>query len=400
MNEISPIENRYMGLMRGLDHFTRDRFAVEIKDHDYAPGHDVSLPQHHSLVGFQRELNKLYDDVDGHVMNSEAIRRNIESTSHVIDAIPYALTSDGVGKTDFPDYVERVMGIRPEEIPEEELSEQREEVAGALAELGFEYSDEDREKFHNEYAVPAKQLESTVLRLAGVTRDDIIEAAGSQALYGIEEPKINTVNVSDTWQGYFGTEDKKFFIDININPILRINELEERVVLDHERGHALSAATSKLRIASGELSPAMGMLLCQSPVYSQEEVIARAIERYTLGEQPGDLAGYLYPAMRYENNVGTNMILKANTGMDAKEVFDYGRERLPFEEPEKTRKFVEMITKNLVFKTVFAVDSVAMEAGERIAALSDTERRTELTRLCAGPVDIDELLDSGFAVAS
>lgn len=55
-----------------------------------------------------------------------------------------------------------------------------------------------------------------------------------------------------------------------------------------------------------------------------------------------------------------------------------------------------MITKNLIFKTVFAVDSKAMELGDRIAAMPDTERHSVLARLCAEPVDTDELLDIGL----
>lgn len=235
MSEISPIENRYMGLMRSLDGFTRDKFGIEIIDHDYAPDHDNGLPGYHSLVGFQRELGKLHDDVDGRVMNPEAIRRNIESTSNVIYALPYAVTENSIGDLSLPDYAQKTMGIKPEEISESELAEQREEVEQAAAKLGYEYKEEERERFHAEHSVPAEQLESTVLKLAKVTCDDLIEAAGEKALEDIEEPEVNTVNVADTWEGYFGAKDKKFSIDINTNPIIRISELGERLVLDHER---------------------------------------------------------------------------------------------------------------------------------------------------------------------
>jgi hypothetical protein len=394
MSEISPIENRYMGLMRGLDSFSRDKFDVEIIDHDYAPDHDPELQPYYSLIDYRRELDKLYGEIPDDARSAEAMRRNIESTDLVIDTIPGSVVPGGSSNMAFPDYVERAMSVRPEMVPEKHLRKQKREVAKAAGRLGYRYMPKDREAFNNEHAIPAEQMGNKILELAGVSRNDLVAAASNQALEDIEEPRIEPVNEEGTWQGFFGTDNKKLVIQINKNPLIKNSGLGVRAALLHERAHALSAGVSKLRVATGELSPAMGFLLCSSPMYFQEEVIARAAEEYMLAAQEDGFAKYLYKSVEYENDVGNNMILMANTGYGEEEVIEYGLSHLPYEEPDKIKQDVQMYTKKLVYKTVFAIDSKAIELGREIAAMPDEQRYGVIGKLCQKPLGVNELVST------
>jgi hypothetical protein len=390
MVEISAAENRYMGLMRGLDELSRQPFDAEIIDHDYAPDHDSAFISRRSLSGFKREFDKLYDEIPDSTGNTDFMRRNIESAGTVVDVMCGRLA---IGEDlDLPDFVERTMCVRPKMTPEKTLRKQKKQVAEAISNLGFRYEPQERESFDKTFAMSTKQIAGKVVELAEVTRNDLAETAGDQALEGIEAPAIKPVNDPDTWLGYFGTEDKRLFIKMNTNPLLQISELEERVALVHERAHAMSAGTSKLRIATGELSPAAGFLPYFSPAYFQEETIARAAEEYILSRQSGDLARYLYKKTGYENAVRANIILKANDKQNTDDVLEYGVDKLPYDKPEKIEKFVEMVTKKLVYKTVFLVDSQAIRLGREIAAMPDKRRHSVIATLCQGPLGISEFV--------
>ncbi len=392
---MTRIENRYIGVMRGLDVLARSSFGVEVIDHDYAPDHDPQFHSSKSLVGYQRELDRLYDEIPDEAKDWEFMRRNIESTDAVITAIPLDIAPGGASLIPLPEYVELTMGVRPEIIPEKTLRKQKSQAAKALGRLGYDYEPDAREEFHSEYAIPGEQMRQKVLELADISREDLLQAAGSEALSGAEEPLIKPVESSDTWQGYFGTDEKRNFkIEMNTNPLLNLSETEERVALVHERAHALSSATSKQRIDSGELSPAAGLVLCASPMYFQEEVIARAVEEYMLRNQNDDFAEYVRLNNKYKGSVGHNMILMANSGYNTSEVVEYASERLPMEKRAKIQQDVQMYTKKLVYKTVFAVDSKAIELGQEIAALPDERRQAVIASLCQGPLNMSDLISS------
>lgn len=392
MSEISPSENRYMELMRGLDTFSRDSFDVEVVDHDFAPDHEPTQQPPQSLEGYRRELDRLYGDITDDTAGARFMRRNIESADIALQAVAGRLPEE---LSSFPDYVEQVMGVRPEMATEEEISEHSKATAQAVSRLGYDYEAEQREAFHSNFAIKSEEMTGKVMELAGVSRDDLVKAVGQEALVGVEEPYIEVVEDKYTWQGYFGTdENKQFMIKMNANPLLKISETEERVALVHERAHGLSSATSKARILAGELSPVIGIVPCFSPVYFQEEVIARSVENHMLYNQSDPRADFVLKSNRYSNIVAHNMILMANDGFAEDEVTAYGQNHLPFEDPEKVKNSAEMFARKLVYKTVFSIDTEAIRLGQTIGSLPGGERESLIINLCEKPADPYTLIDS------
>lgn len=392
--EVSPIANQYIGTMRELNGFSKENFDVEIIDHDFAFDHQhESSMEHHSMDGFQSELDKLHGQITDDEMDGEFLRRNIESTLIAADFISEKKV---IGKdSDYPSYVESVMEHKPEMVPEEDIRRQRKELEELVASLGYKFDPGDRDAFNLRYTIAPEEMQSAIEQMIGPGMDDIAEATGTDTLDELEQPLITVDDMHDTWQAYFGTtKDRKFEAIFNSSPMLSISRIAARAGVDHELTHWFSSATSKLKIVQGKLNPALGVVLAMSPLYFQEETAARATEEYILAKEAGKdtFATYIYKYMKYSNDVSNNMRILANSGHSRREVVDYAIERLPFEKPEKLKKETDGYFDNLLYKTVFTVDTEAIRLGRRIASLPEKERQAAITRLCAGPLAVSNFL--------
>lgn len=395
--EITPIADRYLETMRGLDQFSRDNFDVEIIDHDFAPEHESLESPSGSLEGFARHIDHIIDEIPENEQDGQAMRRNLQSTRLALDVLSGKVK---IGEDiDYLDYIEQTMGVRPKMTPEtakdgpDSLEEQRQSIEKLVEGLGYSYTPQDRDAFNSAFAIHPDAMQSTVESMVAPSKEHLASLVGSALLKGLDNIDVEVIQHPSMWQAYFGTtERRKFIAQFNANPVLTFSALEEHEAVVHELAHGVSSTHKQELIDEGKLSPAMGILPVFSPAYFQDEVGARAAEESLLAKDLSPFAEYVLKATKYKVDVNTNMMIMANSGSSVEEVAEYGISHMPFDNPDKFKTDANDYAENLVYRTVFAVDSEAVRAGRRIAALPEDERRASLIKLFSGPVETSELL--------
>jgi hypothetical protein len=374
--------------MRELDEFVKgltggSEYPNQIIDHDFAPAH-TPLPQTPgSLAGFDRELERLRGEISPVERSAEGMIQALDAAQKVIAVEAGSLV---IGENiAYEDFVKAVIGAKPETSTAEELEEQKEAIAAVVSRMGYKYDASDRERFLQDQAIVADVIEEAVLGLDAVTDADLAEAVGDAQLQGLDRPRLIVEHVKDPYQGYFGIDEEgRDFIRANSNPVLTMSSMDYRAMLDHEKGHAFSTGSKRRAIKSEEISPTVGVVPVFSSRYMLEEVIARSVEEYNLAKitrAGGDYEEYVYRNIKYINDVSINMMVMANSGYSAEEVAVYGSEYLPFEEPGKIKDTVDMYKDGLIYKSVFAIDSQAIELGRSIAGLPEKQRRNLIGRV-------------------
>ncbi|HVV66673.1 MAG TPA: hypothetical protein VHB72_01215 [Candidatus Saccharimonadales bacterium] len=401
MSEISPITNRYLGVMRSA-HKTTEVFGIPLIDTDLAPSHAPFGPENGSIHGFSRRLSELAEDIDDDEPLGGFMKHNIYAA---LLAMPVLSGKLRIGHDiEYADFVEHTTGIRPEMTPEssddpaiESLAVQRYGIEEAVARLGFSFRPEDRSAFHAAYAMDPESTEDTVTSLVEKSKRAVGKIIGNTIL---QDEGMISVNIGDfgaSWQAYASADEhQNLFADINVNPSFNLSAAEEELIVSHELAHLASFAIKKSALANGDLHPAAALVLAFSSMYPQQEVIARVAEAEVVSAQGEDpLFQFLAKHGRYTVDVGVNMMLFANSGASKEEVEEYGAAHLPFHDPERIKQQAKDFADNLLFKTVFAVDSEVLRIAQRIAAMPVKEKQSLLQRMCIEPLSPAELRSLG-----
>ncbi|MBI3486029.1 hypothetical protein HY025_03740 [Candidatus Daviesbacteria bacterium] len=276
----------------------------------------------------------------------------------------------------FEDYVENLVGIRPEIISDGEIKKQQNLCKKLLKQQGYSLTLEGLQKFTQDTTIPSKQLKDRFAHLEKEFGPKILNWLNLNF-------KLNyTKKIIDKdvyWYCYIHTDlQGKIILEFNINKrhIWRAGDLE--ILVLHELfSHAIQGSSWKEQIKKGRLDKVKGLTSVFTPeVFCQEGI--------------GDTLWLFYPEQIYSDiailnvNLGTlfryvanNAYIMVNHGEDIEKCFQYIDQFLPgYRSKESIVKNLAEIKSHPLYRAYIYVYGIAEYYFRKIAEkLNDEQKR-------------------------
>jgi hypothetical protein len=241
------------------------------------------------------------------------------------------------------EYVENIIGVSPQLIPEEEIQKQRKIMEGLLREVGHNHEEEDATDFVSKLIISKNDAEKEIKQCEEILIPLFLEVLEIGDLRF--QHKIQFVESRDYWKGWATTTPEgTFLLRYNFHPINRWYRGDVEALTVHEVcGHFIRAMLLKKGIENGELNPVLGITTVQEPRVFIDEGVADALA-YFLPEIWKALSIYGKLAreqitLRYylENNAH----IWINEGGNSEELIKYILNNNPFTTEDKVRMNLE-----------------------------------------------------------
>jgi hypothetical protein len=283
------------------------------------------------------------------------------------------------------DYIEIIMGIRPEEISEEVLENQKKGVVSIFEELGGDYTEDGVQNYRNEQNVSPEEFEQILKEKADMFLGMLKSFLGRD----FESPvyEVELANEDEYWFNW-AEGDRKLYV-------LKINQSErhtdkltpgkaEAMALHEITGHFAQMINWQEAIDRGRLAPALGITSVVDPEQVTNEGIAETLHLYV-----PQINESLSPEARFEleseglrqmayNNVHVRI---ARGEIEKEEVFNYIKEFCPAETKLETERQYEERQKDPVKKAYLYAYGIGYLAHRRYAQILNRDERRSLLRL-------------------
>lgn len=304
--------------------------GIDIIDFDLIPA--IEGEKFRSRDEVLEKLRFLHDQIEPKNSQEEFIKAKINSSTYYLRALMGE-------KIPYREYVENIIGIAPQEIPENEISVQKEIMNDLLREVGYKPSKESFYQFSQRIRLTSKkqariqadECERTLIPI-------VLEELGFQH---IKFPhKIRFVEERNYWMGWTSTTQEGLLLRYNFHPLREwyLGDMEF-MTLHEVGGHFVQAAILKKRIEYGEVNPLIGVTTVHEPHTFIGEGTANAIS-YFLPEVDKALSPYglLARAQRtVRDYVQNNAHIWINEGRSEDELVEYIMEHHPFSSEENIR---------------------------------------------------------------
>lgn len=327
-------------------------------------------------------------------MPSDAPDKELLQKGLIADAMfAGVLTGDEV---EYREYVETLMGVTPELIDEKHIQNLAKIVDALLEEQGLGLDAKYKDEYMKKIVIGRKWfVVSAERRIKKILSSELDFAAGAVAKYidvpgEIVVPELVSKDVS--WVGYLGSNpDSSLFMEINTHKRHPQTIGRLAVLAAHEfAGHAVQFSIWRQRVLQNDFNPALALTTMHSPECTQLEAVTQTIEHLLLPNRSWH-HDYEDVHVEYREAVFHNAHVKINSGMSEADVFNYVRERLPFETDENITGYITDSRDNPTIRAYFACYQPALDIIRPIFKMPFEQQRRVIGQLYREPMSVEQM---------
>jgi hypothetical protein len=280
------------------------------------------------------KLTGLYERIEPTTPEEKFVQAELKAATYLLRAL--------IGETfPFREYVEVIVGVTPQIIPEEVIQKQREMMEDRFKAVGYNPKKQSLKQFLKTITFSEKEAKQKVMQEINSYKKTLIPRV--QEILGFGDLKIDyktrPVKVKDYWRGWTSTKpDGSFLLRLNFHPNIKWRKGDaERIVIHEVDGHFVQGENIKIAISNKEINPFNGITFVHAPRTWVTEGTANAISY--LKEVEELLSPYALLARDRSTNgiyVGNNAHIMINEGYGTDEVLKYVLDRDPFAEKKAT----------------------------------------------------------------
>lgn len=304
-----------------------------------------------------------------------------------------------------PQYIERIMGIKPEEISEEALVQQRERVANIFAGFGGEYTEEGIQAYKEEQHISPEEFEQILKEKADMFLGMLQSFLGRE----FEPPKyeVELVDKDEYWFNWAGGIRGEYILKVNHSEERHLDKFTpgkaEAMALHEITGHFAQMINWQRAIDQNRLLAPLGITSVVDPEQISSEGIAETLHYFV-----PQINEALSPEARYEleveglrqmayNNVHTKI---AEGSITQSEVLGYVRNYCPAETgTEAARQYEERSTHAVKKAYLYAYGMGFLVHRYYAQILNRDERRSFLRLLYRQPLTPIQERDYAFELS-
>lgn len=240
------------------------------------------------------------------------------------------------------DYIEQTMGIRPQEIPKDALTEQEQKVRDLYRTCGLSRFDTDSirdfdfSRMIDEASIPEQ------MRLFGSQAVRVVSEFTGQKIDF--DYKVENVQENEYWVNWADGDRSQFRLRVNTHPrhYGRWNKGKVEVMAFHEiAGHFGQMALWRENIEKGRLLPVLGLTALHGPEQVTSEGIAQTLPYFLPKTELSNEAKLELELTGLREMVYNNVHIKVNSGLfQIQDIIQYVKRFLPVESNNAIRREV------------------------------------------------------------
>jgi hypothetical protein len=279
------------------------------------------------------KLTGLYKRIDPTNPEEKFIQAELKAATYLLRAL--------LGETfPFREYVEAIVGVAPQLIPERVIQKQRKIMMDRFEAVGYNPK-RSLKQFIKTITFSKKEAEQKVMEEINRYKKTLIPKVKEILGFGDLEIEYETrpVKVKDYWRAWTSTKpDRSFLLRLNFHPNIKWHKGDVETIAIHEvDGHFVQGENIRIAIENKEINPFNGITFVHAPRTWVTEGTANALAY--LKEVEELLSPYALLARDRSTNriyVGNNAHVMINEGHGTDEVLKYVLERDPFAERKPT----------------------------------------------------------------
>lgn len=318
------LQNDIASIYKGWDSFEKEKYGQDIIDFDLTK--KTEKHSFSSRTEVIKALERALADLKIEEPNNEFIKKRIVASIYFLNAC--------LGeKISFLEYLENTLGVTPKLFSDNEVRNSFELIDDLFNQLGFRFKDDYQTAYVEKCILSDKKA------VKKSTQESVSRWIKKLGQY-ITVPTLDRVNMDfvvadEYWANWIsGSAEKGFSIKINIHERIKYLHASPSMLAAHEYcGHLIQGTQWMINAKKGSISTASSFTTVHGPEAFVMEGLSDSLAHILEGTDSLSFNELLARSLtRHRNLVNNNVHYMINMGYSFKEVLEYYKKYLPFDE--------------------------------------------------------------------